>query len=116
MKSNLLPMSIYRFLNHLKQKISNKARVEGSICNAYLLEEISNFCSLYFEDHVNTKAKDLDFGVKNNEFDSHLPKLFQDHMGTTTGQYTTRYLDEKEYEQAHFYVLSNCEILRPYEV
>ena len=99
----------------MKQKIGNKARVEGSICNAYLLEEISNFCSLYFEDHVDTKAKNLDFGV-NNQCDSHLPELFQDHMGMTTGKCTTRWLDEAEYEQAHFYILSNCEILRPYEL
>ena len=45
-----------------EKKIGNKARIEGSICNAYLLEEISNFCSLYFEDHIDTKAKSLDFG------------------------------------------------------
>ncbi|XP_074321483.1 uncharacterized protein LOC141658307 [Silene latifolia] len=49
-----------RFLNHLKRKTGNKARVEGSICNAYLLEEISNFCSLYYEKHIDTKAKQLD--------------------------------------------------------
>jgi Domain of unknown function (DUF4218) len=104
-----------RFLNHLKNKIGNKARVEGSICNAYLLEEISNFCSLYFEDHVDTKAKSLDFGF-DNQVDSSLPELFQDHNGSTTGKCIKRFLDEKEYDQAHFYVLSNCELLRPYEV
>ena len=31
----------------LKQKVGNKARVESSICNAYLMEEISYFCANY---------------------------------------------------------------------
>lgn len=43
-----------RHLNHLKRKVKNKARVEGSICEAYVLEEISNFCSRYFKPHVAT--------------------------------------------------------------
>ena len=31
--------------------------MESSICNAYLVEEASTFCSYYFEDHVQTKAR-----------------------------------------------------------
>ncbi|EOY21328.1 Transposase tnp2 [Theobroma cacao] len=33
-----------RFLQHLK-KVKNRALVEGSICEAYIIEEISSFCS-----------------------------------------------------------------------
>jgi len=43
----------------LKRKIENKARVEASICNAYLIKEISNFFSHYFGDDVETKAEML---------------------------------------------------------
>jgi len=32
--------------------IKNKTRVEGSICEAYLVQETSHFCSYYFESHV----------------------------------------------------------------
>ena len=43
------------YLKRLKNNVKNKAWVEGSICNVYLVEEISTFCSYYFEDHVSTK-------------------------------------------------------------
>jgi hypothetical protein len=77
-----------RFLNHLKQKIGNKAFVEGSICNTYLLEEISNFCSMYYEEHIDTKARDLDVNSRST-IDSSLPELFQNHNGRTTGKCKT---------------------------
>ncbi|KAJ8761601.1 hypothetical protein K2173_004377 [Erythroxylum novogranatense] len=34
-------------------------RVEGSICNAYLVEEGSTFCGHYFEPHVHTRARQV---------------------------------------------------------
>ena len=43
-----------RFLNSLKKKV-NKARVEGSICDAYLVEETSTFASFYYPHHVETR-------------------------------------------------------------
>jgi hypothetical protein len=98
----------------LKRKIANKAHVEGSICNAYLLEEISNFCSMYFEEDIDTKAKDLDVGEGNEEDDS-LPELFRNHGGHTSGKCRERYLTQQEFEACHKYVLDNCEMMRPYE-
>ena len=35
---------------YLKKKVTNKAQVEGSICEAYLIDEITNFASHYFGD------------------------------------------------------------------
>jgi hypothetical protein len=32
--------------------VTNKAQVEGSICEAYLIDEITNFASHYFGDDV----------------------------------------------------------------
>ncbi|GKD63878.1 transposon-like protein, partial [Tanacetum coccineum] len=46
-----------RYLYHLKKKVKNKARVESSICEAYIMEEISNFCTHYFESHVETNSR-----------------------------------------------------------
>jgi len=34
---------------YLKRKVQNKARIEGFICEAYIVEEISNFASKYFD-------------------------------------------------------------------
>ena len=99
----------------MKRKIGNKARVEGSICNAYLNEKISNFCSLYFEQHVDTKANDLTVGIT-QEGESGLPELFQSLGEGSTIKGKTRYLSSEEYELAHLYVLSNLEILREYEM
>ncbi|XP_074300381.1 uncharacterized protein LOC141631640 [Silene latifolia] len=89
---HLLPKNEW-FLNHLKRKIGNKARVEGSICNAYLLEKISNFCSLYFEKPIDTKAKQLNVCVE-HQTDLDLPELFQDHMGKTSGKCQIRKFEE----------------------
>ncbi|KAL0374152.1 UNVERIFIED_CONTAM: hypothetical protein Sradi_3330900 [Sesamum radiatum] len=41
-----------RFLCNLKKKVKNKAAVEASICEAYIVEEISTFTTHYFEPDV----------------------------------------------------------------
>jgi len=46
-------------MDDLKQKVGNEARVESSICNAYLLQEISGFCGNYFDESFDTKSRDL---------------------------------------------------------
>jgi hypothetical protein len=88
--------------------------VEGSICNAYITKEIANFCSLYFENHIDTKAKDLGVGEKES-INVDLPEMFRyDFEGIST-KGSSRFLDTKEYDCAHLYVLKNCEFLREYE-
>ncbi|XP_021747820.1 uncharacterized protein LOC110713669 [Chenopodium quinoa] len=107
-----------RFLNHLKCKIGNKARVEGSICNSYLTEEIGYFCSNYFQQGVDTKTWDLGRNVHDDvksTLDDSVLELFRvDHGHASTGG-VRRYLDEKELQRAHLYVLGNSGILEPYE-
>ena len=44
-------------MQKIKKNVRNKAKVEGSICNAYLVEEASTFCSHYFDQHVFTKHR-----------------------------------------------------------
>ena len=39
---------IARYLRKLKNNLRNKAKVEGSICNAYLVEKALAFCEHYF--------------------------------------------------------------------
>jgi len=48
-KDNLENLQLHsRFIRNLKQKVTNQAYVEGSICQAYLLEEMSTFASYYY--------------------------------------------------------------------
>ncbi|KAL0325043.1 UNVERIFIED_CONTAM: hypothetical protein Sradi_5073600 [Sesamum radiatum] len=48
-----------RFLRELKKKVKNKAHVEASIVEAYIVEEIGWFTSHYFEPHVTCKRRRL---------------------------------------------------------
>jgi len=41
-------------LFNLKKKVKNKAHVEASICEAYIVKEISTFISYYSEPHLRT--------------------------------------------------------------
>ncbi|XP_021762951.1 uncharacterized protein LOC110727678 [Chenopodium quinoa] len=108
-----------RFLNHLKRKIGNKARVKGSICNAYLTEEISNFCPNYFQPSVDTKTRDLvrnvNADVESPADNDEIPELFTVDKGRVSNLGKTRYLDDKELERAHLFVLRNTSILGEYE-
>lgn len=50
-----LIISKYRKLGIIKRRIRNKARVEGSIVNEHLVNEIATYCSLYFAPTVETR-------------------------------------------------------------
>jgi len=45
-------LHIFRCMGDLKEKVGNKARVESSICNAHLMEEISDFYANYFDESL----------------------------------------------------------------
>lgn len=88
----------------MKRKVGNKARVEGSICNAYLTEEIANFCSNYFQPEVDTKSRDLGRNVTSiveNESDQDIPEIFRDDGGRTSTEGRLRFLQDMGYEHAH---------------
>ena len=42
-------MCLHRYLNKLKKKVANKVLVEGSIFEAYLMEEVAQFHQSYFD-------------------------------------------------------------------
>ena len=48
-----------RYMHSLKKKVKNKARVEGSIVEAYIIEEILNFSHHYFNPNVHTKLTQI---------------------------------------------------------
>ena len=48
-----------RYMQSLKKKVKIKARVKGSIVEAYIIEEISNFSHHYFNPNVHTKLTQI---------------------------------------------------------
>ncbi|XP_065882193.1 uncharacterized protein [Euphorbia lathyris] len=105
-----------RFLGRLKKNVKNKAQVEGSICNAYLVAESSNFCSYYFEPQVYTRHRKVprnDDGGDDDVIDKSNLMIFS-YNGRYSGRAKIRWLDEKEHVAIHSYILLNCAEVRPY--
>ena len=68
--------------------------MEGSICNAYLVEETSNFCSHYFEPHVYTRMHKVprnDDGGDGDEIEGTL-SIFKHHDRPLDDQNLSGYL------------------------
>ena len=86
--------------------MKNKARVEGSICNAYLVEEASLFCSYYFEEHVHTMHRRVprnnDVCGENWEENEETLSIFK-YPGRAFGQATSRQLSLEEFHASHAY-------------
>ncbi|KAK7383378.1 hypothetical protein VNO78_29056 [Psophocarpus tetragonolobus] len=88
---------IERFLHKLKTYVRNRNYPEGSIAEGYLADECLTFCSRYLNNDVQTKfnklLRNLDGPVGN---------------GMMTG------LEPVVWEQAHRYVLFNCELTKAF--
>ena len=103
-----------RFLYHLKKKVKNKVCVEASICNAYIVEEVTTFASYYFEPHVPCKRRRAG---RNDEgpIDTNCKSLsIFNYLGRPSGACKFRYLTDKEWRAAHTYILLNCPEVEPY--
>ncbi|KAL6561202.1 hypothetical protein OROMI_016803 [Orobanche minor] len=103
-----------RYLGKMKNNVKNKNIVDGSIANAYLMEEASSFCSYYFEEHVGTKARNVPRDEDVDEDDREdIISLFR-QSGRAFGKKKTRYLTYNEYNAARAYVLLNCDEVSPF--
>ncbi|PIN09544.1 hypothetical protein CDL12_17875 [Handroanthus impetiginosus] len=67
--------------------VNNKARAEGSICKAYLIQEVGYFASYYFEPDIQSRWT----------------------RRRPAGKCTTRYLNDAEFNAAKLHVLINCD-------
>ncbi|XP_059288082.1 uncharacterized protein LOC132041388 isoform X3 [Lycium ferocissimum] len=106
-----------RNLRNYKHNVRNKAHVEGSICNAYLVEEASSFCSHYFEPHVYTRHRKVpqnDDGGTCDQGKHHGNLSIFTYPGKGFGEQDQRYLTEEELDAAHIYILLNCVEVQPY--
>ncbi|PKU64928.1 hypothetical protein MA16_Dca004543 [Dendrobium catenatum] len=103
-----------RYLNKLKKYVKNKARPEGSICEAYLSQKTTHFCSYYFEPHVrSTKIKigrNMDYDVEEQSYAT--LSVFRS-QGKPSGKCVKRFLNDLEINTVILYVLLNCEKVEP---
>ncbi|KAH0645560.1 hypothetical protein KY290_034343 [Solanum tuberosum] len=104
-----------RYLGTLKRMIGNKASVEGSICEAYLMTESTQLFSHYFEPHVITRNHNVDRnddGGDKEDIEGNL-SIFS-HPGRLWGEAKKRDLSLEEIKVAQTYILLNCEEVEPF--
>ena len=101
---------------NLKKKVKNKAHVEASICEVYIVEEISTFISYYFEPHLRTRINRVPRHDDGGEVPSseNLSIFSNPERPTPKNAMRGRYLSEIEFRQALNYVIFNCDELRPF--
>ena len=97
-----------RKIQQLRKKVRNRARVEGCIVEAELVEEATNHLSLYFKPNVRSvrnKIPRYDDGTCTFESSCNL-QIFQ-YPGRCISPRGVRALSTEEYEAAFLYVLTN---------
>ncbi|KAK9058612.1 hypothetical protein SSX86_023454 [Deinandra increscens subsp. villosa] len=98
-------------LGRLKRMIKNKGKIEGSIVQSNLVDELSNYCSLYLEPTIR--------GPRN--FSPGIPCSSSTDLRLSIFKHPSRrlyekggvdkVLSQKDRDKAHIYILLNCEEL-----
>ncbi|WMV40449.1 hypothetical protein MTR67_033834 [Solanum verrucosum] len=104
---------VERWLYFLKLFIRNKSCVEGSIAEGYIANEFTTLCSRYLhtmETKFNLLERNYDGGAL--ESDGGLMIFCQPGRALKGGK--TQLLNLKELEQAHIYILKNCDEVQPF--
>jgi len=100
-----------RCLKVLRKKCRNKARIEASIVEASVLEEVSNFTTTYYAANLpSIHNPPPRYNVGENE--SNL-SLFRGQLGSASAS-TTKVLQPKEWRSIMLYVLINLDEVEPY--
>ena len=101
-----------RYLGKLKRYVSNRARPEGSIAEAYILKECINNWSLYndgIETVYNRRERNEDFDESSEEL-----IVFSQTARPTSGRRNDGDLFRALLDIAHWYLLYNSPKLKPY--
>ena len=96
--------------------VHQKAHVEGSICEAYLVQEVSSFVSMYFDTTVETNAtqpKRHDDTVDQGVVDDNRLSIFCYPCRPTAIKKPGPYLNDEDWERAHMYILANTPEVKP---
>ncbi|XP_050111748.1 uncharacterized protein LOC126590306 [Malus sylvestris] len=104
---------IERYLQTLKRYVRNKGRPEGSIAEAYLVDECLSFCSMYLRDVESRRTRrgrnedGIGRGVSGGL------SIF-DSKGCYMGSGENVELDLNVLDQCHRYILNNCDEVNPF--
>ena len=101
-----------RYLGKLKRYVSNRARPEGSIAEAYILKECTNNWSLYIdgiETVHNQRERNEDLGESSEGL-----IVFSQTARPTGGRRNDGNLSHTLLDTAHWYLLYNSPELEPY--
>jgi hypothetical protein len=95
---------IERCLKTLRKKCTNKARIEASIAEASIREEVSNFTTSYYKLRLPSKHNPSPH-YNTDEVESTL-SLFKGQLGSASGL-TPKRLDPEEWRRITLYVFTN---------
>ncbi|KAB2607136.1 hypothetical protein D8674_038803 [Pyrus ussuriensis x Pyrus communis] len=104
---------IERYLQTLKRYVRNKGRPEGSIAEAYLVDECLSFCSMYLRDVESRRTRrgrnedGIGRGVSGGL------SIF-DSKGCYMGSGENVELNLNVLDQCHRYILNNCDEVSPF--
>jgi hypothetical protein len=97
---------IERCLKTLRKKCRNKGKIEASIAEAYILEEVSNFTEKYYTENLpSVHNPPPHYNAGENE--SNL-SLFRGQLGSASAS-TTKTLTHEEWRCIMLYVLNNLD-------
>jgi 3-methyladenine DNA glycosylase Tag len=93
------------------QKCRNKAKIESSITEAYILEEVSNFTEKYYTKNLPSVYNPPPrYNASENELNL---SLFQGQLGSPSTS-TIKQLKNEEWRSIMLYVLTNLVEVQPF--
>jgi hypothetical protein len=99
-------------LRYLKPIVGNRARVEGCITKAFILNEVASFSSVYFTEEHNVNAPMMRYSVDEEPLSSDLC-IFASRS-TTIGSSTSYYSTSEERKAALLYMYANIDGMDKY--
>ena len=103
--------SIERTLKVVRKKCINKCKIEASIAEASILEEVSNFTTKYYANNLPSMHNPPPH-YNAGEDESSL-RIFQGQLGSASGA-THKTLKHEEWRTIMLYVLTNLSKVEPY--
>ena len=103
----------FRFLKELKKTIGNKARVEGSICEAYIAHEITLLVRNYAQNSLHCRMRKPGRHDEGNNTESQPQFSVFNYPARFQGKQQSKWLEREERNAAHLCVLRNCPEVQP---
>jgi hypothetical protein len=103
---------IERVIRYLKPMISNRARVEGCITEAFIIKEVVYFSSVYFPEEHNVNAPMMRYNIDEEPPYSDLSIFASRH--TTVGSSMSYYSISEERKIVLLYMYANIDVLDKY--